>query len=157
MQQFGLYEHQLSEIEVVSYASFLVVYCRMGHRLALDDAVTVAIYQCGISVRRHAKESFGCVLSEYERCVFYAQQHIFGLRVALNFDNCLCGCRVVSNNHIAVCRQFLIMYEVSVYYQIYVAYGLVVAESLERVAHFRQIKARQETVYLSSHFLTVLF
>ena len=157
VQQCRLYEHELSEVEVVSHASLLIVCSRMWHGVSFGDGVPVAVYQCGIRVRRHAQESLRRVLSQYERSALCAQQHILGIRAPFDVGYGLSGSRIVCHNHIAVGRQFLVVYEVSVYYQTDVAYSLVLPEGLERTAHFLQIKAWQETVYFSSHCIAVLF
>ena len=67
IQQASADEDKLSEVEIIAYAAFLIVYCGVLFRLSFDDGVVVSVEHGAISVVSHACHAVEGKCAELDR------------------------------------------------------------------------------------------
>ena len=96
VQKRRAYEYELSEVEVVAYATLLIVDGRMLLYLSVLLYIAVGVHHSGTAVSSHTQHTVKGVLSQIHGCGFEVQQYIFGIGIGFDVEQRLSGCEAVS-------------------------------------------------------------
>ena len=156
VEQGGVDEYELSEVEVIADAAFLVIDDGMSDHSSLHHRVVVAVYHGGVGVGGHSQKSLQRVLSQPHGCGLGAYEHVFRI---CPFRNLQYG---ISAQGVSCLQEFHSLgYIVDVVgvarQQVYVLYGFACRKVAYGLGEVCNVCAGQEAVYFLSHILLRCF